>query len=260
MNWYVAQASRLCTRPAQARRLCYDARPGNVEIESTRRYLPQAGCISYSRDRMKHRMGSGNQVSARMIVMTHLRKLALGLSMIGFMAAAWADDTRSDKGWPQFRGPNGAGLADESKPPTEWGTDKNVQWKAAIPGVAWSSPIVWGDKVFVTTAVTDKQTKPQAGGGFGGMGGFGGGPGGGRARGEPGGVSPRSGGFGRGGFGGPPQVGQLLPPFLQGMFQLNDDQKKQLEELQKDSDDKLAKILTDDQNKQLKDMREGGGQ
>src|SRR5713101_10203172 len=186
--------------------------------------------------------------------MVHARILAVRLGMTFLSAAAWADDTRSDKGWPQFRGPNGAGLADESKPPSEWGADKNVQWKAAIPGVAWSSPIVWADKVFVTTAVTDKQTKPQAGGGFGGMGGFGGGPGGGR--GQPGGF----GRGGRGGFGGPPQIGQLMPGFLQAMMQLNDDQKKQLEELQKDSDAKLAKILTEDQNKQLKEMREGGGQ
>jgi Spy/CpxP family protein refolding chaperone len=187
--------------------------------------------------------------------------LALGLSMLGLIAVARADDTRSGKGWPQFRGPNGAGLADESKPPNDWGTDKNVLWKRAIPGVAWSSPIIWGDKVFVTTAVTDKQSKPQAGGGFGGMGGFGGlgdrGPGGGR--GQPGGFG--RGGPGRpGGFGGPPQIGQLMPGFLQEMMQLKDEQKKQLEDLQKDSDAKLTKILTDEQNKQLKEMREGGGQ
>jgi hypothetical protein len=140
--------------------------------------------------------------------MSYLRILALGLSMIGFIAAARADDGSAAKGWPQFRGPNGTGVADESKPPAEWGTDKNVQWKVAIPGVAWSSPIVWGNKVFVTTAVTDNQRKPSAGGGFGG---FGGGPGGG-ARG------------GRGGFGGPPQPGLLLNPFLQEMLQLKDEQ------------------------------------
>ena len=47
--------------------------------------------------------------------------------------------------------------------PGEWGTDKNIQWKAAVPGVAWSCPIVVGDKVIVTTAVTDNQKKPKAG-------------------------------------------------------------------------------------------------
>ena len=57
--------------------------------------------------------------------------------------------------------------------PAEWSTDKNVAWKAKLPGYGWSSPITWGDKVFVTTAVSSKQTKPGGFGGFG-RGGFGG--------------------------------------------------------------------------------------
>src|SRR5690349_9696801 len=77
--------------------------------------------------------------------------------------------------WPQFRGAHSDGVAAESTVPAEWGPEKNVQWKVKVPGVAWSSPIVWGDKVFVTTAVTDNQQKPPQGGGFGGFGG--GGPG-----------------------------------------------------------------------------------
>ena len=61
--------------------------------------------------------------------------------------------------WPQFRG-NGSGIVEGSPLPTEWGPDKNVRWKTQIPGVAWSSPVIWGDKVFVTTAITDNQYKP----------------------------------------------------------------------------------------------------
>jgi outer membrane protein assembly factor BamB len=152
--------------------------------------------------------------------------------------------------WPQFRGPHSTGVAAETTLPTEWGPDKNVHWKVAIPGVAWSSPIVWGDKVFVTTAITDNQRKPQAGGGFGGPGGFGGGPGGfggGRGRGGP------------GGFGGPPQTGQILPPFLQDQLNLTEPQKKDLEGLQKKLVGKLEKVLTDEQNKQLKEGITPGG-
>jgi outer membrane protein assembly factor BamB len=151
--------------------------------------------------------------------------------------------------WAQFRGPHGTGIAAQSSIPTEWGTDKNVQWKVKIPGVAWSSPIVWGDKVFVTTAVTDNQRKPPAGGGFGG-----GGPGG------PGGFGP--GGFGRGGpggFGMPGQPGRILSPFLEQMLNLSADQKKQLAALQKEVDETLARILTDEQRKQLKEMQSAGG-
>jgi hypothetical protein len=66
-----------------------------------------------------------------------------------------------------------------------------------------------------------------------------------------------AGGFG-GGFGGAPQAGQVLSTFTQERLKLTDDQKKQLEELQKDVDGKLEKILTEDQNKQLKEMRDAG--
>ena len=65
---------------------------------------------------------------------------------------------RADE-WPQFRG-DGTGIVAGSSLPAEWGPDKNVRWKTKIPGVAWSSPVVWGDKVFVTTAITDEQFKP----------------------------------------------------------------------------------------------------
>jgi outer membrane protein assembly factor BamB len=76
--------------------------------------------------------------------------------------------------WTQFRGPNGDGVTKAGQLPAEWDKDKNIQWKAALPGFGWSSPVVWGDKVFVTTAVSDKQKKPSSGaGGFGKGGGFG---------------------------------------------------------------------------------------
>ncbi len=104
--------------------------------------------------------------------------LALSVLIPLFAADIRADDT------PQFRGPGGTGVFTEAKPPSEWGTDKNVAWRVAVPGVAWSCPIVVGDKVIVTTAYSEGQPKPKSGGGFGGGGK--GGPGGG-------------GGFGKGG-------------------------------------------------------------
>ena len=54
--------------------------------------------------------------------------------------------------WPQFRGPTGQGLSAETQLPLRWSATENVAWKTPIPGEAWSSPIVWGDRVFVTTA------------------------------------------------------------------------------------------------------------
>ncbi|MCG8605421.1 PQQ-binding-like beta-propeller repeat protein [bacterium] len=58
--------------------------------------------------------------------------------------------------WPSFRGPHASGTADGKALPIEWNiaTSHNIKWKAPIPGLAHSSPIVWGDRVFVTTAVS----------------------------------------------------------------------------------------------------------
>jgi outer membrane protein assembly factor BamB len=52
--------------------------------------------------------------------------------------------------WPCFRGPHGNGVADEKTFPLEWGPDKNVAWKVKLPGPGASSPVIWGERVFVT--------------------------------------------------------------------------------------------------------------
>lgn len=58
--------------------------------------------------------------------------------------------------WPSFRGLNGTGVSDSNALPTTWDAEKsiNISWKTPIPGLGHSSPIVWGDRVFVTTAVS----------------------------------------------------------------------------------------------------------
>lgn len=116
--------------------------------------------------------------------------------------------------WAQFRGPAG-GIVADSPLPTDWAPDKSIQWKAEIPGYGWSQPIIVGDKVFVTTAITANQQRPQATR-FSGQGGAPGGPGfppGGKGGFPPGkgdGPSPgnrppdaNQGKAGLGGFGGP---------------------------------------------------------
>ena len=55
--------------------------------------------------------------------------------------------------WPQWRGPSGQGVSEEKNLPDEWSSTKNIKWKAAIPGRGHSSPIVWGNRIFVTTAI-----------------------------------------------------------------------------------------------------------
>src|SRR5207237_2637059 len=58
--------------------------------------------------------------------------------------------------WPQFRGPSASGVGDGDKPPVRWDAAKgtNVIWKTPISGLAVSSPVIWGDRIFVTTAVS----------------------------------------------------------------------------------------------------------
>ena len=58
-----------------------------------------------------------------------------------------------DKAWPQWRGPLATGEAPAADPPVEWSETRNVRWKIAIPGNGSATPIVWGDHVFVSTAV-----------------------------------------------------------------------------------------------------------
>ncbi len=57
--------------------------------------------------------------------------------------------------WPQFRGPTGDGHADTARLPVEFGETNRVKWKTALHGRAWSSPVIWGEQVWLTTATED---------------------------------------------------------------------------------------------------------
>src|SRR2546426_4223840 len=58
-----------------------------------------------------------------------------------------------DGNWPQWRGPSGQGVSLEKNLPTEWSLTKNIKWKTPIAGRGHSSPIVWGNRIFLTTAI-----------------------------------------------------------------------------------------------------------
>lgn len=57
--------------------------------------------------------------------------------------------------WPQFRGPTMQGVSDAKSLPLHWGDGQNVAWRTAIHGKAWSSPVIWGRQVWMTTATSD---------------------------------------------------------------------------------------------------------
>jgi outer membrane protein assembly factor BamB len=72
---------------------------------------------------------------------------------------AWTPDEASLAGegfWPQYRGPRGDGVAAKNaNPPLKWSESENVKWRTDITGKAWSSPIVWGDRIWLTNATND---------------------------------------------------------------------------------------------------------
>ncbi len=76
--------------------------------------------------------------------------LAFAAMTAAVIAAA---DPEAEKFWAQWRGPHATGAAVNGNPPLEWSETKNVRWKVEIPGRGSSSPIVWGDKLFVLSAV-----------------------------------------------------------------------------------------------------------
>jgi outer membrane protein assembly factor BamB len=84
--------------------------------------------------------------------------LIAGLAALGEIALS-ADDN-----WPKFRG-QGAGVVDDDPAlPDSWSDSENVVWKLDVPGLGWSSPIVWGDYVFVISAISaTKETTPKPG-------------------------------------------------------------------------------------------------
>src|SRR5262245_1953446 len=62
----------------------------------------------------------------------------------------------SAQNWPQFRGSKSGVAADDAALPNRWSATENVAWRVDVPGRGWSSPVVWGDHVFVTSAVNTK--------------------------------------------------------------------------------------------------------
>jgi len=71
--------------------------------------------------------------------------LVVGICMTG-------DSMILAENWPQWRGPHGNGVCSDSNLPTEWSKEKNVAWKVPLPGHAGSTPCVWEDRIFLTTA------------------------------------------------------------------------------------------------------------
>ncbi|HEX5602669.1 MAG TPA: PQQ-binding-like beta-propeller repeat protein [Pyrinomonadaceae bacterium] len=82
------------------------------------------------------------------IVLAVIVGIALAVTGLGFLTE------KAEAGnWPQWRGPDGSGISNEKNLPSEWSPTKNIKWRVAIDGRAHSSPIVWENRIFLTTAV-----------------------------------------------------------------------------------------------------------
>lgn len=107
-------------------------------------------------------------------------------------AGSFAGALRAETDWPRWRGPSLSGIAPGAQPPTTWSDTQNIRWKTKIPGVGFSTPIIWKDQIFLLSAIQTEEERPaaptapvapppEAAGGKGGKrggrgGGFGGGP------------------------------------------------------------------------------------
>jgi outer membrane protein assembly factor BamB len=77
----------------------------------------------------------------------------LGFVLIPPFASDDGGRNEPEANWPQWRGPLATGVAPRADPPIKWSEQENIRWKIAVPGKGHASPVTWGDRIFLTTAV-----------------------------------------------------------------------------------------------------------
>ena len=90
-------------------------------------------------------------------------RIAASCTVILLLAtAAFGDDFSQARlaNWHQWRGPEATGVAPQGEPPLRWGADTNIKWKVPIPGRGTSTPVIWGNRIFLLTVIrTDRQAE-----------------------------------------------------------------------------------------------------
>jgi outer membrane protein assembly factor BamB len=82
-----------------------------------------------------------------------MKRLIAGLALLASTSLLSGRAAVDDSNWAGWRGPDGLGISSGTSYPEEWAPGKNIAWKTAVPGRGHSSPIVWGDRVFLTTSI-----------------------------------------------------------------------------------------------------------
>ena len=95
------------------------------------------------------------------------RSLTAVCSVLSALSVALVSGSQPSAAWPQFRGPDGAGVLGDGRLPTTWSTRDNIAWGVEVKGRGWSSPVAWGNTVFVTSAISPGAFKAPSTGIFG---------------------------------------------------------------------------------------------
>src|SRR5207342_113564 len=100
----------------------------------------------------RKRPASGGSGAHLMMSKSATSRIVAAIATLLLAAHAWAVKAED---WPQFRGPTGQGHSSERGLPLNWSETKNVRWKVPIPGRGWSSPVIRGDRIWLTTATDE---------------------------------------------------------------------------------------------------------
>ncbi len=84
---------------------------------------------------------------------SRLPLLLAALALAALLPARAEQAAEAERYWPQWRGPYQNGTSATATPPVEWSETRNVRWKTEIPGLGAATPVVWGDRLFLLTAV-----------------------------------------------------------------------------------------------------------
>lgn len=100
-----------------------------------------------------------DQLSPQLAAGSRQSNAGAGFRRLVIAAVIVAAATLSAEDWPQFRGPTGQGHSSERGLPLDWSETQNITWKTPVPGVGWSSPVVAGGRVWLTTSI-DSGSRP----------------------------------------------------------------------------------------------------
>ncbi len=109
---------------------------------SSQRLFPQTGDMMTLRSRLT---SVRSKHAARMLLAT----------LLGLSSSTMLFSTAKADNWPQWRGPKNDGVSTEKNIATEWSPEKNVEWRCELPGQAGATPVVWNDRIFLTSSEGD---------------------------------------------------------------------------------------------------------